>query len=81
MCGVRIEVGGDAVSAFGSLPTANGPSVATQKQWEVFFSDPDLRALIEEALENNQELNIQLQEIIITLKRDVAQVTGSSNNG
>lgn len=45
---------------------AAGPSVAVQKQWDQFFADPDLRALIAEALENNQELNIQLQEIIVT---------------
>lgn len=30
-----------------------------------FFDDPDLRALIDSALENNQELNVRLQEIII----------------
>jgi NodT family efflux transporter outer membrane factor (OMF) lipoprotein len=34
-------------------------------QWETFFTDPELRQLIETALENNQELNIRLQDIII----------------
>ncbi|MBK9757152.1 MAG: TolC family protein [Nannocystis sp.] len=52
--------------SFGALATAVGPSVAVQRQWDQFFADPDLRELIEEALKNNQQLNIQLQEIIIT---------------
>ena len=38
---------------------------AAQQQWDEFFVDPHLRALIDEALDNNQELNIRLQEIII----------------
>ena len=46
-------------------PVAAGPSVAAQQQWDAFFSDPDLKALIETALTNNQELNIRLQEVII----------------
>lgn len=33
--------------------------------WQNHFTHPELRALIEAALQNNQELNIQLQEIII----------------
>ncbi|MFT3712828.1 MAG: TolC family protein [Archangium sp.] len=44
-------------------PTA-AESVA-QQSWNEFFHNEDLRALIETALKNNQELNIQLQEIII----------------
>src|SRR5690606_1901931 len=35
------------------------------RDWSDYFSDPNLRALINTALLNNQELNIQLQEIII----------------
>lgn len=61
--------------SFGALATGSGPSVAAQKQWDVFFADPDLRGLIEEALKNNQELNIQLQEIIIT-QNNVAAIRG-----
>jgi len=34
-------------------------------KWQVFFTDPYLRALIDTALANNQELNIMLQEIAI----------------
>ena len=33
--------------------------------WKVFFTDPDLLALIDTALKRNQELNILTQEIII----------------
>jgi len=32
-------------------------------RWKDFFSDPDLNALIDKALKNNQELNVTLQEI------------------
>ena len=34
-------------------------------RWAEFFTDPNLNALIETALKNNQELNISLQEIAI----------------
>lgn len=34
-------------------------------RWSEFFTDPNLNALIETALKNNQELNISLQEIAI----------------
>lgn len=34
-------------------------------RWSEFFTDPNLNALIEVALKNNQELNITLQEIAI----------------
>ena len=35
-------------------------------KWNTFFTDPNLVALIDTALKNNQELNITLQEIAIT---------------
>ncbi len=35
------------------------------KPWRQFFTDPDLCALIDSALANNQELNILLQEIAV----------------
>lgn len=56
----------DLPSAFGVEQVGTETSVATQQQWDEYFSDPYLTALIEEALANNQELNIRLQEIIIT---------------
>jgi len=40
-------------------------NTATVK-WSTFFTDPNLRTLIDTALVNNQELNITLQEIEIT---------------
>lgn len=50
-----------AAYAAGSTDTSD---VAT-KQWRQFYSDVDLRTLIDSALANNQELNILLQEITI----------------
>ncbi len=35
-------------------------------EWQTFFTDPHLVALIDTALDNNQELNITVQEILIT---------------
>ncbi|MBO9200555.1 MULTISPECIES: TolC family protein [Niastella] len=35
-------------------------------KWKSYFTDPNLAALIDTALKNNQELNITLQEIAIT---------------
>ncbi|WP_276481644.1 TolC family protein [Paraflavitalea pollutisoli] len=46
----------------GSQDSTNSGSVA----WNTFFTDPHLRALIDTAIKNNQELNITLQEIKIT---------------
>lgn len=53
----------DSWGAFGKGGT--GTTSAAQQQWDEFFTEPHLRARIEEALDNNQELNIQLQDIII----------------
>ncbi len=44
--------------------SAPGPSAA-QQHWKAFFSSPELQALIETALKNNQELNVRLQEMVI----------------
>ncbi len=43
-------------------PTADTTNTAKVK-WKTFFTDPDLNALIDTALSNNQELNIVMQEI------------------
>lgn len=45
-----------------SQDTAN----TARLKWKMFFNDPDLNALIDTALKNNQELNITLQEIEIS---------------
>ncbi len=65
----------DVPQSFAPLATGSGPSVAAQKKWDQFFTDPNLRKLIEEALKNNQQLNIQLQDIIIT-QNNVAAIRG-----
>ncbi len=53
-----------------SVPAAYGStqdSVNTGKvKWKDYFTDPNLIALIDAALKNNQELNITLQEIDIS---------------
>ncbi|PCC68549.1 efflux transporter, outer membrane factor (OMF) lipoprotein, NodT family [Nannocystis exedens] len=69
------EANKETPESFGALATGSGPSVAVQEQWDQFFADPDLRGLIEEALENNQQLNIQLQEIIIS-QNNAAAIRG-----
>lgn len=45
-----------------SIDTFNTATV----KWKDFFSDPNLVALIDTALSNNQELNIMLQQVSIT---------------
>lgn len=40
-------------------------TTSAETAWRTFFTDPDLRSLIDTALANNQELNIMLQEIAI----------------
>lgn len=56
---------GNYDNADGGLSPLAGGSSAGQKTWNDFFSSNELRGLIDLALKNNQELNIQLQEIII----------------
>ena len=49
-----------------ALTTNNQDTANSAKiQWKKFFTDPNLEALIDTALKNNQELNILLQEINI----------------
>lgn len=46
---------------------AENDTINTGKQkWNEYFSDPNLQTLINQALQNNQELNIILQEIEIS---------------
>ena len=45
----------------GSMDSTDAATV----KWQQFFTDPDLRSLIDTALANNQELNIMLQEVAI----------------
>ncbi|QDV08030.1 Outer membrane protein OprM precursor [Planctomycetes bacterium Poly30] len=53
-------------SAASSVPTAN-------VQWREFFKDPKLAALIETALDGNQELNIRVQEIVVAQNEIMAR--------
>jgi len=60
----------DVPSSYGRAPTPTSSATphresSGQQAWQRFFVDPDLKALIETALANNQELNIQLQDLII----------------
>lgn len=51
----------DSYTAFDMTDTVNSTNV----KWREYFTDPNLTALIDTALANNQELNITLQEIEI----------------
>ena len=46
-----------------SYATASDTTNTANTVWRTFFTDPYLRALIDSALANNQELNIMLQEV------------------
>jgi multidrug efflux system outer membrane protein len=46
-----------------SYKDSKDTSNTSKKKWLNFFTDPNLTALIDNALKNNQELNIMLQEI------------------
>lgn len=54
----------DAYSAGGEA--SGGEAQASIVDWRTFFADPNLAALIDEALEHNQELNIAVQDVLIT---------------
>ena len=49
----------------GDFADAGGTTSLAAQQWAQLFTDPHLSALINDALENNQELNMQIQETII----------------
>ena len=51
---------------------ASGESAA-QLSWDAFFDDPHLNALIDSALEHNQELNIVSLEILIAQNEVLAR--------
>ena len=57
-----------------SQGTTNGPVESpAQKSWNEFFADPQLKALIDTALKNDQELNIRLQDMIIAKSEIMAR--------
>jgi len=49
-----------------SYVTSQDTTNSAKVQWRNYFTDPNLIALIDTALKNNQELNITMQEIEIT---------------
>jgi NodT family efflux transporter outer membrane factor (OMF) lipoprotein len=51
--------------SFGVGEASQQTTSAAQQKWSQFFRSSELAALIETALRNNRELNIQMQEIII----------------
>ncbi len=56
----------DAYAGSTSDPGGEAPSEgATLVDWRAFFSDPNIVALVDEALAHNQELNIAVQDILI----------------
>ncbi|MCG3166115.1 MAG: Outer membrane protein OprM [Bacteroidia bacterium] len=74
---IAISVLGGCVPALKSTRTENksvpvsynksqDTSNTAKIKWKEYFNDPDLAALIDTALKNNQELNIILQEIEIS---------------
>ncbi len=46
-------------------PAAPSSASAAQTKWSELFVSPDLKALVETALKQNRELNMQLQELVI----------------
>ena len=62
-----------AASSDSANATSTKAGNVAQKTWNEFFVDPHLRALVDIALANNQELNIQLQEIIIAQNEVMAR--------
>ena len=49
----------------GSFAGSTDSTDAANAKWQQFYTDPNLRSLIDTALANNQELNIMLQEIAV----------------
>lgn len=56
---------GDGGAPMPSSTTTTTAASIAQTKWSEFFASPDLKNLIDQALKNNRELNIQLQELII----------------
>jgi outer membrane protein, multidrug efflux system len=64
-----------AAFATGTEDDAGSPAgkAAADATWQQFFPSPELRGLIETALKNNRELNMQLQEIILSQNEVMAR--------
>lgn len=63
-CGIpKVSQNGKLMEAPGSYSVATDSVSAGELDWRTFFADPYLVALIDSALEHNQELRMVLQEI------------------
>nr|WP_207382712.1 efflux transporter outer membrane subunit [Flavobacterium subsaxonicum] len=62
---VQREENTNVPAAFSSTTTTQDTINSATVKWKEYFKDPNLVALIDTALANNQELNITLQEIEI----------------
>lgn len=63
----RKEMPASFGGAGGSPGAPSSPGRSARTRWREFFDSAELRSLIDVALDGNQELNIQMQEIIISL--------------
>ena len=63
---VQREENTNVPAAFSSTTTTQDTINSATVKWKEYFKDPNLVALIDTALANNQELNITLQEIEIS---------------
>ncbi|MFC5453551.1 TolC family protein [Prosthecobacter fluviatilis] len=59
-----------------NFPDTSGPNNSAMIGWKEYFKDPNLTSLIGQALQNNQELNILIQEIEFA-KQDVRRTRGA----
>lgn len=66
--GFKVASKNENISVPDSFNSASKPdtALAAAINWQNYFADPNLIALIDTALSNNQELNILLQEITIS---------------
>ena len=64
-CVPTMKVREARIGAPASYATSSDSTDAANVKWQAFFTDPELRTLIDSALANNQELNIMLQEIAV----------------
>ncbi len=64
-CVPALKVREARTNAPASYSTSTDSTDAAATKWQTFFTDADLRSLIDTALANNQELNIMLQEIAV----------------
>ena len=70
---VQRDVKRNVPGTYNTTSSADTTNSAAQTRWKQFFTDPNLAALIDTALQGNQELNITLQEIQIARNEVLAR--------